>query len=316
MATVVLDAGHGGFDFGAVNEVTGRREKDDNLRMALAVRGVLQGRGQRVVMTRDSDVFVSLAERVRISNNSNADMFVSIHRNSFYHPAANGVESFVKIDPTSREVAYASNVLGNIVRAGVQSNRGLKQADFYVLVYTNAPSQLVELGFVSNAEDNRLFDVNFMPYAEAIADGIMTSLGLPIAPPPPTGDNVVKAIQQTLNTIYDSALVADGIAGPLTRRALIRALQLQLNSDYDAKLVPDGIFGSFTRGAIRPLRQGDRGNLVWILQAALYINGFRTTPDGIFGPNTAATVRAFQSARGLTVDGIAGQNTFERLMRT
>ncbi|MCL2484343.1 MAG: peptidoglycan-binding protein, partial [Firmicutes bacterium] len=58
-----------------------------------------------------------------------------------------------------------------------------------------------------------------------------------------------------------------------------------------------------------------RNNLVWLMQAALYTNGFSTIPDGSFGPITDGQVRAFQRARGLGIDGLAGPNTFERLFR-
>ena len=109
-------------------------------------------------------------------------------------------------------------------------------------------------------------------------------------------------------------LATDGIVGPLTRFALVKSLQKELNESRNANLVVDGIFGPRTRAAIPNLGRGARNNLVWLLQAALYIRGKRTViPDGDFGPLTDAAVRAFQSANGLTVDGIAGPNTFQRL---
>jgi len=192
MATIVLDPGHGGSDPGAVNGT--RLEKDDNLRMALAVGQILARNGHRVIYTRSDDRFVSLNDRNRISNNANADAFVSIHRNASVNPSANGVETYVRVNPTPIALRLATNVLGNVVRAGVQSNRGIHQRDFQVLRFTNAPAQLLELGFISNTEDNRLFDINFEAYANAIAQGVMQEFGTgsttpPIVPPvqpPPT----------------------------------------------------------------------------------------------------------------------------------
>ena len=76
-------------------------------------------------------------------------------------------------------VNMARMVQNEMVNAGVQSDRGVKQANFVVLRNTNAPAMLVELGFISNAQDNHLFDSQFNEYAAAIARGILRSLNLP-----------------------------------------------------------------------------------------------------------------------------------------
>ena len=128
-------------------------------------------------MTRDSDVFLSLQERSNISNRNNADIFVSIHRNAFSNPAANGVETFVSLAPSQIETRNANFVQNALVNVGVQSNRGVKNGNFAVLRNTNAPSMMVELGFITNTRDNELFDTQFNAYANAIANGIMQSLG-------------------------------------------------------------------------------------------------------------------------------------------
>jgi len=193
-----------------------------------------------------------------------------------------------------------------------------------VLRHTNAPANLLELGFISNAEDNRLFDTRFNEYAAAIANGIARTFNrtcVPIVtppppPPPPPGEEYrrnVRAIQERLNAQYGAGLVVDGVWGPASNRALIRAYQMELNRMFGAGLVTDGIWGPRTRAATRNVRIGDRSNIVWIMQAALYINGFPTTPDGIFGSQTNAALLNFQRAKGLAVDGIAGANTFEQL---
>jgi len=319
---------HGGHDPGAVNG--NRLEKDDNLRMALAVRDRLQRAGQRVVMTRSSDVFIPLAERSNISNRNNADMFVSIHRNAFDNPLANGYETWVITNPPAATMRNAQNVHNEIIGIGQPPNnwtdRGIRQGSFAVLRATNAPAMLLELGFITNARDNEIFDRNFNAYADAITRGILQSVGggsvtppqpPPVTPPPtppPSGTAAIAAMQRTLNERYNLGLVVDGICGPITRRALARALQTELNRNYNARLTVDGIIGPLTRAAIRLVRRGQRGDFVWILQAGLLCRGWNLNLDGIFGPITENAVREFQKSRGLSVDGIVGPLTFTALL--
>ena len=323
MRTIVLDPGHGGHDSGAVNGA--RQEKTDNLNLALAVQRRLQQAEQRVVMTRSTDVFIPLAERSAISNRNNADIFVSIHRNAFDNPAANGYETFVRPNPRPLDTQYAQNVHNEIINVGGFTNRGVKQGNFTVLTSTTAPAMLLEMGFITNARDNQLFDQNFDAYADAITRGILQSIGVtappvtpptppPVTPPPITGNAAIAAMQRTLNERYNAGLVVDGMCGPLTRRALARGLQTELNRDFNAGLVVDGIIGPLTRAAIRLVRRGQRGNMVWILQGGLLCHGFNLALDGIFGPITENAVRSFQSSRGLSVDGIAGPITFSALL--
>jgi N-acetylmuramoyl-L-alanine amidase len=172
--TVVLDPGHGGSALGAVNG--NRLEKNDNLRLAIAVHDILVARGVNVVMTRITDVDVSLDERSNISNRNNADIFVSFHRDASDNPAANGVGTFIYTAAPARTAGYAFNVSDNIVNVGVQNNRGVIRANYAVLRNTVAPAMLLEMGFITNTRDNQLFDANFSAYANAIANGIITSL--------------------------------------------------------------------------------------------------------------------------------------------
>lgn len=319
MATIVIDAGHGGYDAGAVNG--SRYEKNDNLRMALAVGERLKKCGINVIYTRDTDVFIPLLERSRISNQQNVDLFASFHRNSATTPTANGVETIVYNNASSKSIRAAEALQQALVNVGVQSNRGVKRANLSVLRETNAPALLLELGFINNENDNALFDNKFDAYADAIARSLAQSVGVncnPSGTPDEgngtSGDATIRNIQSTLNSRYGAGLTVDGIWGPLSKKALIKALQIELNMTYGAGLTVDGIWGPRTKAAIRNVRQGDRGNIVWILQSALYTQGYRTTPDGIFGANTATQVRNFQSANGLVADGIAGRNTFAALL--
>jgi len=198
--TIVIDPGHGGADVGAT--LGTRRESDDVLRLSLAVQRLLQAQGQRVIMTRSTDVAVTLTERSAISNRNNANLFVSIHRNASTSAAANGVDNFVFTTAPTNTVQFAFNVLDQVVDAGVQNNRGVMRANFAVLRNTNAPAMLLEMGFITNANDNRLFDQNFNAYAAAIARGIMNSLNGVQSPQPyffynvVSGDNLASLAQR------------------------------------------------------------------------------------------------------------------------
>ena len=320
MATIVIDAGHGGYDAGAVSG--SRYEKNDNLRMALAVGERLKRCGINVIYTRTTDEFIPLLERSRISNAQNVDLFASFHRNSATNSSANGVETLVYNSASAKSVQAAEALQQALVNLGVQSDRGVKRANLSVLRETNAPALLLELGFISNAQDNALFDSKFDAYADAIARSLAQSVGVNCNPSGgstggdtgTSGDATIRNIQSTLNARYGTGLIVDGIWGPQSQKALIKALQIELNMTYGAGLTVDGIWGPKTKAAVRSVAQGSRGNIVWILQAGLYVKGFATALDSIYGPNTAAQVRAFQAANGLTVDGVAGPNTFAALL--
>jgi N-acetylmuramoyl-L-alanine amidase len=318
MATVVLDAGHGGYDAGAV--IGNRYEKDDDLRMTTAVGNILKSRGVNVIYTRTGDEYVSLGQRVNVANTSNADMFVSFHRNSASNPDANGFEDFVSPNASAKSKQWARTVYDSVVATGVfPSSRGLKEANYYVLKNTSMPAQLLELGFISNEADNQRFDTNFDKLAVAIADGITTDLGIsPTPPTPPTPTPThrerVRTVQQTLNDIYSQNLTVDGIVGSATKRALVRALQMQLNSNgATPPLAVDGIWGARTAAAVPLVRQGDRSNMAWLVQAELVAHGYDIAVDGIFGSGTRSALIDFQSKNGLSPDGIAGRATFEKL---
>ncbi|MDR3263234.1 MAG: N-acetylmuramoyl-L-alanine amidase [Clostridiales bacterium] len=320
MKTIVLDPGHGGYDYGAVNGT--RYEKNDNLRIARLVADELRRQGEKVIMTRDSDVFIPLIDRSIISNNNNADIFVSFHRNAYTNPDANGVENYVQINSPPYYTQYARNVLDELDLVGGFFDRGVKQNNFSVLRNTKAPSMLLELGFISNAHDNEVFDKDINANAVAIAKGIMESLGevynpnpgstAPSVPAP--GNATAKAIQQGLNDTYKAGIAVDGYYGPQTQKALVRALQIELNELYNAGLVTDGVFGAKTKAAVRAVKRGARNNLVYILQALLFFKGYPVAVDGVFGPATEAAVKEYQSNQGLLSDGIAGMNTFAALL--
>lgn len=103
----------------------------------------------------------------------------------------------------------------------------------------------------------------------------------------------------------------DDIPGPKTKSALIKALQIELNNQYNKKLVMDGKWGPKTRAAIVNVKKGAKGNLTWILQAALYTEGYSPgSLDSIFGKGTETALAKFQKARDISVDRNADKATF------
>lgn len=176
MATIVIDAGHGGFDNGASYQ--GRREKDDTLALALEVGADLENAGYEVLFTRTVDEYQSPFEKAQIANDAGADYFISLHRNSGeVDNTYNGVQSLVYGDnPEAIEIANSINE--QLEKTGFQ-NLGIEErTGLVVLRRTEMPAVLVEVGFVNNDRDNEIFDEKFDEVAEAIASGIEQAVPL------------------------------------------------------------------------------------------------------------------------------------------
>lgn len=174
MPTVVIDAGHGGSDFGAT--YLGRREKDDTLNLALAVGNILENNGVNVIYTRTGDVYETPTQKALEANSSGADYFISIHRNSsLYDNQYTGIESLV-YNRNSTAGRIAQNINRNLASIGY-ANQGIQErTNLAVLRRTNMPAVLVEVGFINTDRDNLRFDSRFNDTAHAIANGILKSI--------------------------------------------------------------------------------------------------------------------------------------------
>lgn len=199
---VVLDAGHGGHDPGAIGAIS--REKDINLSIVLKLGSILERnfKDVKVVYTRKTDVYLTLQERADIVNTNHADLFICIHTNASKSSSAIGAETFTLglakskanldvamrensvilleedyrtkykgFDPTSVEsyimfefmqdkyidksVEFSSNIQKQFVNYSHRSDRGVRQAGFWVLHRSACPSVLVEVGFISNPAEER-----------------------------------------------------------------------------------------------------------------------------------------------------------------
>jgi N-acetylmuramoyl-L-alanine amidase len=149
--TVIVDAGHGGHDTGAKARF-GANEKSLALDTARRLATTLRRNGLKVVETRTTDTFTTLEKRVAASNSRHNAIFVSVHYNWARRPGAHGIEIFYL---TRHSMRLSANILREVLKVYPTANRGIKQRGFYVLRNNRRPAVLCELGFVSNAAENR-----------------------------------------------------------------------------------------------------------------------------------------------------------------
>ncbi len=185
---------NGGQDPGAV--YNGRLEKDDVLRLSLAVAEEVRRHGLTVDETRRTDRHVSLSERSKMELRGNYDFFISFHRNAFRPEAAQGVETYTFIRQTAKAKSLATRIQNNLVALGFV-NRGVKKEDFHVLRETRAPALLLEVGFIDNTADNHLFDANFDRIVSGISSAILEEVGIKYGQgpaPPATSDTFYRVM--------------------------------------------------------------------------------------------------------------------------
>ncbi|MFS0861688.1 SH3 domain-containing protein [Fredinandcohnia sp. 179-A 10B2 NHS] len=168
--TIVLDPGHGGNDSGAVG-VAGTLEKQLTLRTARIVYDKLNASGANVVLTRNSDSYVSLRSRVSISHYRNADAFISLHYDSVYDRSARGITSYYY---KNIDIPLASTIQTELIKATGFKNRQHRLGNFQVIRENKNPSALLELGFVSNPTEE--YTVNTNSFQENVSNGIYYGL--------------------------------------------------------------------------------------------------------------------------------------------
>jgi len=159
---ICIDPGHGGSDPGATGP-TGTVEKDNNLAIALLLCDKLEKNGATVILTRDADTEVKVSDasseaelgaRVDIANDHGADIFISIHSDTFTHSQAAGTTTFHYGSTDS--IRLAKTIQESLVAGLGTKDRGARFASFYVIRYTNMPAVLVQAAFISNPEEEVL----------------------------------------------------------------------------------------------------------------------------------------------------------------
>jgi N-acetylmuramoyl-L-alanine amidase len=169
--TVVIDPGHGGFDRGGI---PGQRvsEKMMTLDVSLKLKPILEKAGYKVVMTRNTDVFVPLGTRAAIANSYPNAIFVCIHFNSARRSGANGIETYFY---STESAPLAGSIHSALVSVAPSENRGVRRRGYFVLRRTTIPAVLLECGFLTNPTEAQYAETNAyrQKLAQEIARGIL-----------------------------------------------------------------------------------------------------------------------------------------------
>ena len=256
------------------------------------VRRLLKERGNTVyncTVDYASTTSESLSLVVQQANREDLDWFIAIHFNA---GGGKGVEVYTY---EGRQYQNALDVCSNIAALGF-NNRGVKAGTgLYVIRKTIAKSMLIEVCFVDTEDaTNKYLSVGYKAIAKAIVDALDNHI-----PSDPTVNTNTSSPVQTTNKGND----------------WVRRLQQECNNQGFSKQTVDGIAGPATLAGCPLIRKGVQGNITKLLQEKLVSLGYNTNGvDGIFGSGTYSAVREFQKTRGLSVDGIVGQNTWRKLL--
>ena len=259
------------------------------------VRRLLKEKGNTVyncTVDYASTVNESLSLVVQQANREDLDWFISIHFNA---GGGQGVEVYTY---EGRQYQDAIDVCNNIAALGF-NNRGVKAGTgLYVIRRTKAKSMLIEVCFVDTEDANKYLSVGYKAIAKAIVDALDNHIVSD-----PVVDTNTSSASQTQSTVTT------------TGDDWVRRLQQECNNQGFSKQNVDGIAGPATLAGCPTLRKGARGNITKLLQEKLVKLGYNTNGvDGIFGSGTYSAVREFQKTRGLSADGIVGQNTWRKLL--
>ncbi|MEB3057232.1 N-acetylmuramoyl-L-alanine amidase [Bacillus pseudomycoides] len=168
---IVIDPGHGGNDPGSIGP-KGTKEKDITLKTAKSIQKKLEEKGMTVILTREDDTFVPLKNRVATSQNKSADLFLSIHYDGFTTNDVKGVTTYYY--KGLKEQALAETIHEHLFKHIQAKNRGVKSGDYYVLRENQKPSILLELGYITNPEDEER--MNSQQFQADVASGIVNGV--------------------------------------------------------------------------------------------------------------------------------------------
>ena len=191
---IFIDPGHGGHDPGAIGAKS--KEAENVLKVALALEKKLKAQGHEVKLSRRADMYLTLTQRVNLANAWGADVFISLHDNSAVNKTATGFETFIfnGSDVSVNSIKLQQHVHKTIANGIGLVDRGLKRANFAVLRETNMLALLIEYGFISNLNDEKVIAFEIEKQAQLTFDGINSYLGITVKPvnPTPTPENDIK----------------------------------------------------------------------------------------------------------------------------
>jgi N-acetylmuramoyl-L-alanine amidase len=176
--TIIIDAGHGGKDPGAGSVgFSPKCEKELNIEIARKLASELQSKGARVIMTRQNDVFLELDDRAGFADRYNADLLVSIHCDAHDRSDVDGATIYIARQPTSKSRQVAEAIRKSLESNGIYT-RGVRNADYRVLVKHSKPSVLIESGYLTNRTDAGRLNNSWYQgkLAKALAQGIENGL--------------------------------------------------------------------------------------------------------------------------------------------
>lgn len=338
---ITIDYGHtlSGGDTGASG--CGRKEQDLTREVGTRVVALLREVGNTVHEIRldyAATVRESMNWRVSKINSLNPDYSISIHFNAHANTSAHGSEVWIGTGVTDK----ANRILANFAGLGF-TNRGLKDgigAELALVKNTNMPAMLVECCFITNAGDMSKYNAD--KFARIIANGLDSRVSLNSV----TNSNTSNTTNNTSGVIYrvrnanneaksqagafknlnnakncadknglcvwnGNTCIYTSVKADIEFNAHLRDLQSAYNADYDCSIYVDGLRGPQVEDMLNRLclQSGSKGNCVSWLQCRIGVK-----IDGDFGPNTRAAVIKFQTAHGLKIDGIAGKQTFNKLL--
>lgn len=171
-AIIVIDAGHGGYDSGAISNNNAILEKDVTLSTAQLLQNRLQDAGSNVILTRSSDQYISLDGRVQTAHANNADLFISLHYDAV--EVANSMSGTTTYYHSEENLDLANTVNRYLSQNGPLTNNGIRLGDYYVLRTNRQPSILLELGYMNNTTDIQYIDTQ--SYQATIVEAIYQAL--------------------------------------------------------------------------------------------------------------------------------------------
>lgn len=189
---IFLDPGHGGHDPGAIGAKS--KEAENVLKVALTLEKKLKAQGHEVKLSRRTDTYLTLKQRADLANAWGADVFISMHDNSAVNKTATGFETFIFNGSVSAHTVKLQKSLHEAIIKGIGlRDRGMKRANFAVIRLTNMPAVLIEYGFISNLDDEKIIAFEIEKQAQLTFEGINNFFGVTTLTPKPPSENTNTA---------------------------------------------------------------------------------------------------------------------------